>query len=162
VKQEETEALYQRMRTRLLAIPGVRAVSTSDMTPVEGGYWNDYLQVDGFKPKSPEDALAYFNQVDAGYFETLGIRLLPRPDFNAGDVPAAEQVAGVNESMARRFYGQQNVLNRQFRVKVGDQDGPPLRIVGVVSDAKVVSLREDPVASVYFPLRQRESPSIRQ
>ena len=151
VKGDQPDALYDRIRTRLEAIPSVHSTSMSEMTPVEGGYWNDDVLVDGFTPKSPEDYLAYFNRVGERYFETLGMRLLSGRDFSMADVSGAERVAIVNQTLARRFFGTASPLGRQFRVRAGDGTGQPIRIVGVVSDAKIVTLREETLAGVYLP-----------
>ncbi len=156
------DQLYQLIRTRLESIPAVRATSMSEMTPIEGGYWNDQVVVQGFTPKVEEDATAYFNNVGDRYFETLGMRLLAGRDFGGGDVKDGECVAVVNQEAVRRFFGGRNALGRELRVRVGDGTGPPMRIVGVVSDAKIVELRENTLAAVYLPITQRESPSAQQ
>jgi putative ABC transport system permease protein len=150
-------ALYDRILTRVRAVPGVRSASASELTPLEGSMWNDFIVVEGYTPPTRDDALAYMNGVTDGYFETLGTALLAGRDLDAGDVRGAELVAVVNETFARQFFAGANPIGRTYRTARGKETGPPIRIVGLVRDAKYGSLRETMLATAYLPVRQDEN-----
>ena len=54
---------YNELVDRLRALPGVRAASSAQVTPVGPGTWNDVIHVEGFTPGSIEDAVAWTNAV---------------------------------------------------------------------------------------------------
>jgi predicted permease len=150
-------AVDQDMLNRLRALPGVRSASASNMTPVGPFTWNELLRVDGFKPKTEDDALAWANAVSDGYFGTLGIPLLAGRDFDARDSRTAPRVVIVNESLARRFFGTPAAVGRTLEKQEGSKWSQPMEVVGIVGDTKYRSLRDSAQPIMYFP-RAQESP----
>ncbi len=59
--------------------------------------------MEGFTPRSEEDARSRFDQVGPGYFSNLGIPLLLGRDIKERDSATAPRVAVINETMAK-FY----------------------------------------------------------
>ena len=155
---ERQRQFYLDITQRLRTLPGVRAASASAITPISGSLWNDMILVDGFSPKSDQDAVADFNVVSDGYFATLGTPMLAGRDFNDGDQAGSAQVAIVNTAFARKFLGGANPLGKQFRLQRGTGDTPPFEIVGLVGDAKYQSLREEAPPTAYVPISQQEEP----
>jgi predicted permease len=127
------------------------------MTPVGPFTWNELLRVDGFKPKTEDDALAWANAVSDGYFGTLGIPLLAGRDFDARDSRTAPRVVIVNESLARRFFGTPAAVGRTLEKQEGSKWSQPMEVVGIVGDTKYRSLRDSAQPIMYFP-RAQESP----
>lgn len=138
---------------QLRASPGVLQASAADITPVAGPSWNGNLIVDGFTPASEMDGVAWFNAVNDGYFATLGTPLLAGRDFDARDVAGGVNVAIVNRSVARKFFGEENPVGRQFATGLGD-DVTTYTVIGVVGDAKYRSLREEDSGTVYLAASQ--------
>ena len=158
--QEQRYAAVQRdLLDRFRALPGVQAAGGSVITPISGSSWNDYIRVDGFTPKSTDDALAYFNQVTDGFFAAMGTPLLAGRDFDAGDRLGAPNVAIVNEALARKFFNGASPLGKYYRLVEHDSLSAPIQIVGVVKDAKYKELREESLATAYLPLSQDSLPS---
>jgi predicted permease len=158
--QDRRAAVYQDMLDRLRAIPGVRAASSSDVTPIGNSSSNDELVIDGYTAKSREDTIVNFNRVSSGYFDTLATPMLAGRDFNEHDTPGAPAVAIINQSMARKFFGNASPLGKYFRSQLGSTTGPPVMIVGVVKDAKYSSLREDLQPTVYIAVSQDKRPDL--
>ena len=155
---ERQRQFYHDMTQQLRTLPGVRAASASVVTPISGSLWNDMIRVDGFSPKSDEDATVDFNVVSDGYFVTLGTPMLAGRDFTDGDQSGSAKVAIVNSALARKFFRGANPLGKRFRIQGGTGDGPPLEIVGLVGDAKYQSLREEAPPTAYVPISQQEEP----
>ncbi|MGH7591559.1 MAG: FtsX-like permease family protein, partial [Gemmatimonadales bacterium] len=58
----------------------------------------------------------------------------------------------INRAMARKFFGGQDPVGRQFRG--WGSDGPWTTVVGVTADARYHSLDEDPAPQVFHPMTQ--------
>jgi putative ABC transport system permease protein len=151
---ERRPAAYQEMLDRVRAIPGVRSASMSGQVPIGRGSWNEELDVEGYTPKSRGDVSVLYNSVTPGYFDTLRTPLVMGRDFNQYDTPQSPSVAVVNESFARRYYGFANPVGKRFRWRPGAKLSAPVEIVGVVKDAKYVSLREKPSPTMFIPEAQ--------
>jgi putative ABC transport system permease protein len=147
-------AVFDEMLEHLRALPGVRSASTSYVTPIDNSIDAFNLQIEGYTSKSREDTLVYFNEVSDRYFETLGTDLVAGRDFNAHDTPGSPKVAIVNQTMAKKFFAGQNPVGRRYRPDNGNKLGDPVEIVGVVQDAKYVSLREDIHPTAYVAASQ--------
>jgi putative ABC transport system permease protein len=146
-------AAFEQILERLRALPGVRSASASNTTPISGSSVTDAIQAEGRAAKSAREATVYFNQVSTRYFETLGVRLLAGRDFDTSDRAVAPPVAIVNESLARRFFGKDNPVGSRIRM-IDAKDAPAIEIVGLVADAKYLSLREGAEPTAYSPMAQ--------
>ena len=144
---------------RVRASPGVIGATLSALTPISNLRWNNLAEVPGYAPKSERDAFVFLNQVSEGYFGTYGTALLSGRDLARDDVSAARPVVVVNQTLARRFFGQDNPLGRTFRLRGGDGASAPLEIVGVVRDTRYQKLDEEPLAIAYRPLGQGQLPA---
>jgi predicted permease len=158
----QTDGLRRDILRRLGAIPGVRSVSFSSLTPVSGAGWNGLIKVEGQSQRSGKDAaMTFFNGVSEGYFETMGTALLAGWDFTKHDTSGATPVAIVNETMAKKFFGNANPIGHRYQVNSGKDWDPAVEIVGVVRDAKYRNLRSSAPPTTYVPLAQHELPGRR-
>jgi predicted permease len=80
----------------------------------------------------------------------MGTALLLGREFTHQDGPDSTRVAVINDALARRYFNNQNPIGQ--RVRLGPQEG--LEIVGVVENAKYVSLREDDHPTAYVHVLQ--------
>jgi putative ABC transport system permease protein len=151
--RERWSSVYREMLDRLRSIPGLHSASLSSITPVCHCRWPGEVVVEGFTPKSRDDAMASFNNVSDRYFETLGTRIVVGRDFNSLDTSTSARVAIVSESMAQKYFGPVNPVGRRFRVLDGKL-GDPVEIVGVVKDAKYGTLRDEPSPYAFIPWSQ--------
>jgi predicted permease len=96
-----------------------------------------------------------FNYVSPGFFSTTGIPLVAGREFADGDAKDTPQVAIVNETFAKYFYGDKDPIGRTFGLgRRAEKYG--ITIVGLVRDSKAGSLREKPLRFVYLPYTQAE------
>ena len=152
--EDRQRSFSRELLDRVRAEPGVRHGSASLVLPISGSGWNEYVQVDGFTPESQRDALVWFNGVTDGFLETLGTDLLSGRDLTPWDRTGAPAVVLVNQTLARRFFGDSNPIGQQIRTNDHDELGPLMEIVGVVEDAKYRRVDEEPLATAYVPLEQ--------
>jgi predicted permease len=139
------------------AAPGVESASASQITPIGNATWNEVIKVDGFVPKSEDDAVAWANAVSDGYFATLGIPMLSGRDFDSRDTKSSARVAIVNEALATKFFGTPAAVGRHFQKEEGKGWGPPIEVVGVVGTTKYRSMRDSAQPIAYFPRTQEST-----
>jgi predicted permease len=135
----------------LRRVPGVVAASASAVVPVSGGLWDRNVQVDGYQFRSDESDVVGFNAVSPDYFVTIGTPMLFGRAFDGRDTAVSPRVGIVNQSFARYFANDGNILGRHVT-----SAGVIYEIVGVVADAKYQHLRDAVIKTMYIPLLQRE------
>lgn len=144
-------ALYHRIEEQLGAVPGVRAVTLSDMTLIANSISNTDFTPDGL-PKKPEgEQQADVISIGQDFFSTMGIPIVAGREFASSDNESSPLVAIVNQRLVKEFFPSNiNPIGRT--VKVSDKH---IAIVGICGDAKYNSLRDDPPATFYLPYRQQ-------
>ena len=101
--------------------------------------------------------LAVWNSITPGFFKTLGVPLLRGRDFTWADDERATRVLIVSESLARRFWPNQNPLGKHCtftRLQAA------FEIVGVAGDTKVRGLDADPGMTIYTSYPQWTWPAM--
>jgi predicted permease len=131
---DQRMAFYQRLEERLAALPGVERVGISGSQPVWGLYGSSSFAVEGRPEPQPGQYPEVFREpVSAGYFETLGIRLISGRAFTSADMAGGAKVVIINETMARRFWPNESPIGK--RIGGSDPNDRGWReIVGVVND----------------------------
>jgi putative ABC transport system permease protein len=157
---ERWSSVYQEILDQLRLIPGVRSASVSEITPVCHCRWAVEVAVDGFTPKSHDDAMASYNNVSDRYFETIGTTIIAGRDFNNHDTATSMKVAIISQAMVQKYFGGTNPLGKHFRTSNGNTVGGPIQIVGVVKDAKYGSLRDEPSPFIFIPWSQGGVPGV--
>lgn len=152
-QDERLNNLQQQIEDRVQTVPGVRAASFSMFTFNEGE-WSDDITVEGVPrtPENSEDVL--YNVVGARFFSTFGLPILAGRGFTAQDTPHAPQVALVNEAMQRRYFPGGSAVGHRFGLGNDPAHSGDIEIIGVVKDAKYVTLSEQPQMVAYFPWTQ--------
>jgi len=155
-KDQQLTQLYQQLAERIGSTPGVRSASYSMLTPISGGGWDNRTYIEGYTPSPGENVDVYMNAVGPRFFETLGTPLLIGRSFGARDQANSTVVAVINQTMARRYFSGRSPIGHH--IGRWNWDGRrEYEVVGVVGDAKYMSLREDtpPTAYLYIPQSPR-------
>jgi len=98
------------------------------------------------------NASSSWDRVSAEHFETVGQPVIRGRGFTRADSRSTENVAVVNEAFVRRFFPNENPLDKHFGIDLSATRS--YRIVGVVRDAKY-SAPARPVRAMFFvPLPQ--------
>jgi predicted permease len=146
---EKKKAMIEAVRN----IPGVAAAGTVNRVPFNGGLRG----VPVFQPGTTEFTLnnsvlaPYVFTISPGYLEAAGTRLLGGRDFSWLDTIQTPYVAIVNETFARRMWGDTSAIGQRFIVR-----GHLTEVVGVVEDGKYHNMQESPQAVAYLSLSQNE------
>jgi predicted permease len=98
---------------------------------------------------------ADFRVSSAGYFTAMGIPLVRGRLFQDSDGPDAPHAAVISQTMARRFWPNEDPLGRQIQYGNMDGDVRLLHVVGVVGDVRDEGLDAEPRPVVYANYFQR-------
>ncbi|MCS3858685.1 ABC transporter permease [Salinibacter ruber] len=169
----DAEGNYRTLRTALARRPEVASVTGASVTPGLGGSGTFRYEING---EPPSDAQERINtqQVDTGFFETLGVETIAGRTLSAdrrSDLGRAkpeddthfttyyrEQALVVNRATLDKFgWTPEEALGKRIRLYVlenetiyQDYEG---EVVGVVENYHTTSLRQEISPVVYMPAR---------
>jgi predicted permease len=136
-KPEQMQALFLQLHDSLAAIPGIGQVSFSLYTPMEGDNWGETVYIEGQAPPPPDSDQnnASWLRVSAGYFETLGTKIVQGRSISEQDSPTSQRVAVVNQTFAKKFFKNENLLGHHFGY-IDQKHAGSFEIVGVTEDTQ--------------------------
>jgi putative ABC transport system permease protein len=149
-KQQFFTELLRRLRT----LPGVVVATETSTLPPYGGIPSE---IDLVGKTHTERWDAIYQLCSEGYFPTLGLRLLRGRLLTEGEVNTARHVVVVNETLAKRYLGNEEPVGRQIRVKMletlpeGKVADALFEIVGVVADARNQGIRDPASPEIFIP-----------
>lgn len=147
---EKKKAMLDALRR----IPGVTGVGTFSKPPFTGGL----RPVSVFPPGTTEFTLNHSvlasldKTISPGYLETAGTQLLRGRDFSWSDTEKTPFVAIVNETFARKMWGEAPAIGQRFIFRDRLRE-----VVGVMEDGKYLEMQEPAQPMVYLPLTQSEN-----
>jgi putative ABC transport system permease protein len=144
-------------RERLNAIPGVEGSAFSCCLPLMVGYGLPFNIIGRPTDKSPWTGGSSWMSASPGYFSVFKIPILRGRDFTEQDDGAAPGVVIINESFAKKYWGNQNPIGQQLLI--GKGVGPqftenPRQVIGVVADVHDGGLNRDPFPLMIVPSAQ--------
>jgi len=143
---------------QLRATPGILSAALIDSLPLDGGGSHQPIAVEG----QPIVPMADQPEIDVrvispGYLSTMRIPLLRGRDLNDADIVGRPPVVLVSESVARRFWPNDNPIGKHVTLTFFGKTAR--EVVGVVGDIKEDSLSQTrPVEALYWPLSQITAP----
>jgi predicted permease len=145
--------LLQRLRSQeTIRAAGLASHGTlSGVLPVGTRFMNNQMHANGATEPSTRNLTVYQNVVSPGYLEASGLSLLRGRDFTELDRAEGLQVGLLNEAAAQLLFGREDPIGR--RVGSGRQGPTDIEVVGVVENAKYLSVREAPIPTMYTPFR---------
>jgi predicted permease len=152
--QPRVRVFFDRAEQELTAIPGVTGVALSRVPLLAGSNSGNDVSVEGFASGPDIDANSRMNEINAGYFRTLGIPLVAGREFTFADTTGAPKVAIVNEAFAQKFNLGREAVGKRMAVGGGAGADLDIEIVGLVQNAKYSQVKQQ-VPPIYFlPYRQ--------
>jgi putative ABC transport system permease protein len=150
----KSSGFFQELLQRVEGLPGVHAASLSTALPLSGMARNDPFLVEG-RPLDPNNpSFAGWQMTGANYFHTLGIPLLRGRDLTMSDMDqAAPIVAVINETMARRYWPNDDPIGRRLTVGLPRADNPWVTIVGIAKDVPHRTIDSQPEPDWYLSRR---------
>jgi putative ABC transport system permease protein len=155
---EQTRDLDTRVLQTLTHLPGLRSVAgTTDPELADDNTGNN-ITLAGYTAKENEDMNVESPRVSPGYFSTMGMNLIAGREFTDQDRDSGHKVAVVNESFARRYFGEPQRAVGNYYCKGGGDVKPDTEIVGVVKDAKHTGVRQEILRTTFTPFLQEQNP----
>jgi putative ABC transport system permease protein len=165
----EFKLYVQQVTDAVAAVPGVRDVAFTSALPLEGWGYGMPFQIAGAKALDVANRPdCFFKMVGSKYFHTLGIRLTRGRLLDEHDVKGAPPAAVINETMAKKYFANDNPVGKRILVEeiafAQTKLGPeiPWEVVGVVADEKVGGLGSDNKYSPGMYVTTDQSPQTYQ
>jgi predicted permease len=156
----ETKALYDRMRLEIGAIPGVTEVGLGSTMPLrEAGFLLEVKAEN--RPLATGEPMprAEFRTASPEYFRAAGIPLKQGREFTTMDRDSAARVVILNETLAKRLFGDADPINKRV-AWTGDVlrfipvSGDWRTVVGVAGDTKDGGLDAEVGPVMFLPFAQ--------
>jgi putative ABC transport system permease protein len=158
-------AFFEQLLTRVRALPGVHGATAATILPLGAGdAWGKFLSIEGRTETSIDKVpLVRFALVSPD-FQTFGMSVRKGRSFANEDKSNSQPVAIINDTLARRFFPNEDPVGKTIFMGPPENLLPPedrtanranrRTIVGVVSDVKGGTLNRPTPAQVYAPLTQ--------
>src|SRR5438105_3795807 len=130
--EEERQKLFQKqLLERLSATTGVDAVGSINNLPLTGGGADGTFLI-GNDPA--QKGHAEYRLASSGYFAAMRIPLLRGRTFDSSDQPNSPNAAVVSQSIARKYWPNEDSIGQTIQFGNMDGDLRLLHVVGVVGD----------------------------
>jgi len=149
-----SKTLFDRAEQELGAVPGVTGVAAARVALLAGNNWGNDVSVEGFERGPDTDAESRYNEINPGYFRTMGVPLMSGREFTAADIEGSPKVAIVNEAFTKKFKLGRNAVGKHMAQ--GDSGPLDIEIVGVVQNAKYSQVKQEIPPLFFRPYRQSE------
>jgi putative ABC transport system permease protein len=165
---ERVARFVQSVTDEIAALPGIGAAGTTTTLPLGGYEWGKFFSIDGRPaPQSLAQVPSVnYRQVTPRYLQTMGATLRRGRLFSDEDRPGHPLVVIVNETLARRFWPNQDPIGQRVSMSPSEPLLPaalfpagvtrlPYRtVVGVVQDFRQAGLDARPTPEVFVPVAQ--------
>jgi putative ABC transport system permease protein len=132
----------------------VQAVSLAERLPFSPNNHTTTIVVDGRPEATPTNgASVETTRTTADFFDTLGVPLLAGRTFDSRDTPDSTRVAVISEAFAKAYFPNGDALGN--RVRMRDQSGAAVEIIGISKDYMIRQVGETPRPMIHFATSQR-------
>lgn len=139
---------YKQLLERLRQLPGLEHSGLVSQLPLAGDTWIDFIRLPGDTRPAMEIPTEHFRWVSPDYFVALRLPLSAGRFLSADD--QGRNYAIVSKVTARTLWPGKDPVGQQFR-RAGINDEPPFTVIGVVGDARTISLAKPDPMMVYVP-----------
>lgn len=147
---------YREVLARLKRLPGVEGAAFTSVLPLTGDSWGDAARPAGDTRPTAQLPLESFRSISPDYFSTIHLPILAGHVFTESDWD--RNLAVISEKTAKAWWPGKDPIGRQF--SRGDpNEEKPFTVVGVVADARTISLAKSDPMMVYVPYWYRVEPS---
>jgi ABC-type antimicrobial peptide transport system permease subunit len=155
-EQERQRRFEEELLERLGHLPGVNAVGAINRLPLSGeGADGTFLIGNNPARKGHAD----FRLASAGYFAAMEIPIARGRIFDRSDQPNSPHAALISESLARKYWPNENPIGQTIQFGNMDGDLRLLHVVGVVGDVHDRGVDAAASPTVYANVFQRRPPS---
>jgi predicted permease len=154
-------AFFQQLLERIRALPGVEAVGSTSILPLSGSNSSGSFQIEGrVIPQGQSSPHGDRWSATTDYFKTMGIRLVKGRFFEERDSAEAPGVALIDETMAAKYWPNEDPVGKRITFEGGPQNPRWREIVGIVGHVKHANLEGESRVQYYIPYYQRPQSSM--
>jgi predicted permease len=154
--EERGRQFQQRVLEQVAAVPGVESATLASTVPLFNGGFARTVFLEGQDASDRRSGrLVQISVVGSRYLETVGIPLLRGRTITDQDQPNTPSAVVVNETMAKRFWPDEDAIGKRFKF-FGQENFQ--QVVGIAKDSKYNFIGEDPIPFIYQPMTQVYQP----
>jgi putative ABC transport system permease protein len=147
---EQRIQFFSSLLEDLRTIPGVMDAGMISQLPLRNPYGSTRVWAARRPPAEPGDAHSAYTRVAfPGYFGTLRIPVLSGREIQATDRGNAPPILAINQTMARFLFPGEDPLGQQVVVDMPDKGQVAFEVVGVVGDARLQWIGQEPDMALY-------------
>jgi putative ABC transport system permease protein len=152
-KEEKINAFYDRLLAKVSALPSVTAASIGVNVPFDDSEWDSSFHITGTPPyQHGQEPSAEVNFISPDYFRVMGMPILRGRAFGPEDVMNKPGTVIIDESLAKRYFPNQDPIGKQLdNNQTLKKDPPPLTIIGIVPRTRNEAPGEENVEKLNFP-----------
>jgi predicted permease len=156
--EERGRQFQQRVREVVRSVPGVQSATLASTVPLFFGGFARTVFLEGQDTSDRRSGrLVQITIVGQNYLETLGIPLLRGRGLSERDQPDTPAAVIVNETMAKRFWPDQDAIGKRFKF-FGQKHFQ--QVVGIAKDSKYNFIGEEPTPYIYQAATQVYQPQL--
>ena len=155
-----TALTFDRIVERMRTVPGIVSAAAVNRPPLNSGGISMPFLIEGRPaplpsgdpssgPENQGQTADYFS-ITPNFFSTMRIPILRGRDIGLQDSAAATLVIVINQTMARRFFGNEDPIGKRITLDFVP-DERPRQIIGVVGDTRGNRLQKEPIPTMYVP-----------
>lgn len=158
---QQRDAFYRQLMDGIRALPGVKVAGAISVLPMSGQDSSGSFRIEGRDvPQGQSLPHGARWAATADYFKTMSIPLIKGRLFTERDTGEAPGVAIIDETMARKYWPDEDPVGRRISFEGTPENRRWREIVGVVGHVKHKSLEGESRVQYYIPHPQRPSPNM--
>jgi predicted permease len=154
-KPEQSADFFKEVLDRIRSVPGVENASAALPLPLSDNSLRTSFEIEGQPIAKSDLPRTQIRAVGLDYFKTMRIPLLTGREFSARDDRHAPHVILINQTLARRFFPNENALGKHIKPGMSARKSDSMcEIIGIVGDVKHRNLWQAPDPESYVPYEQ--------
>ena len=144
--EQQRASFYREVLGRMDRLPGVEHAAITSVLPLTGDRWSDMARIAGDTRPITQLPLESFRWVSSEYFSAIHLPLIAGHSFTRSDW--GKNLALVSEKTAKSLWPGKAAVGQHF--SRGDRE-KPLTVIGVVANARTISLAKPDPMMIYVP-----------
>src|SRR4051812_25420808 len=152
-KEEKINAFFDKLLAKVSSLPSVTAAGIGVNVPFDDNEWDSSFHITGTAPyEHGREPSAEMNMISPDYFRALNMPILRGRAFTPQDGFEKPGVAIVDETLAAKYFPNQDPIGKQLdNNQTLKPNPPPLTIVGIVPRTRNDAPGEQNVETLNFP-----------
>ncbi len=152
-KPEQITGFFDQSLEKIMTVPGVQSAAVVASPPFINLEQDASFTIQGqAAPPKGKEPSAFYTEVSADYLSALTVPLLRGRFFTKFDEPDSAQVVVINQTMARRYFPNEDPVGKKLTVMFDQPE--PREIIGVIGDVLHSGLETNARPEMFVPYSQ--------